>query len=87
MQEMTMANYLVFPATVLEVEGATVKLLYDDDGEGQEGWENMHHVTPRICMPWHPKYLKGEFSIMLRRQNGMLTLDTLRICVAGKILD
>ena len=55
---------------MLEVEGATVKLLYDDECEGQQGLENMHHVTPRICMPWHPKYLKGEFSIMLRRNVG-----------------
>ena len=64
-------GYLVFPATVVEVQEARLKLRYDTDGdEVSEGWEEMRHVTPRVCMPWHPKFLRGDFSILLRRNVG-----------------
>ena len=42
----------------------------DGDEQGQESYEYERDVTPRICMPWHPRYLKGDFSIMLRRNVG-----------------
>ena len=63
-------GYLVFPATVRKVEGAELYLEYDGKSEGLFGWESMDHVRPRVCMPWHPKFLKGDFSIMLRRNVG-----------------
>ena len=63
-------GYLVFPATVVQVGEADLLLQYDGTGEVQQGWEETRHVTPRICMPSHPRFLKGEFSIMLRRNVG-----------------
>ena len=63
------SGLLVFPARVVEVlpDGRLV-LVYDgEDGRGLELPEN---VTPRVQMPWHPRYLKGCLVIMLRRSLG-----------------
>ena len=55
---------LVYGAEVVEVRGPEVVLRYDVGGTVVE-WQK--DVVPRARMPWHPKYLKGDFSIMLRR--------------------
>ena len=59
---------LVFAATVTEVraDGSFV-LSYDGDGHGVE---SPGLVTPRVRMPWNPKFLKGQLTIMLRRNLG-----------------
>ena len=55
---------LVFPGTVREVlsDGALV-VDYDCGGEGLE---EIDGVRPRIRMPWHPRFLEGQFGFMLR---------------------
>ena len=55
---------------MLKVDGGVLTLKYDGDEQGRESYEYERDVTPRICMPWHPRYLKGDFSIMLRRNVG-----------------
>ena len=59
---------LVFAATVLEVTAAGVlSLSYDVGGRGLE---TPSMVWPRVRMPWHPKFLKGQLAFMLRRNIG-----------------
>ena len=60
-------GHLVFPATVREVLDRNLVLDYDGGGEGLERRE---WVTARMTMPWHPKMLKNQLVIMLRRNLG-----------------
>ena len=62
------AGCLVFPATVREIlpDG----LLVLDYRCGGDGAEEIVRVWPRIRMPCHPKFLKGQLTIMLRRNLG-----------------
>ncbi len=62
-------GYLVYPATVESVDLAgKLRLTYDHDlGEGVV---DISHVQPRVRMPWHPKFLKGVYTLMLRRNLG-----------------
>ena len=70
---------VVFPATVEEVYlDGRVRLRYDappeSDGAAavasEEGVELQEHLAPRVQMPWHPKYLKENLVICLRRNVG-----------------
>ena len=54
----------------MEVREGELLLKYDGEDDGVQSLEYERDVTPRICMPWHPRYLKGDFSIMLRRNVG-----------------
>ena len=60
---------LVWPATVKEVSASGQLVLTYDHGFG-EGVVEISHVTPRVRMPWHPKFLKGVYTLMLRRNLG-----------------
>ena len=62
-------GYLVYPATVESVDLAgKLRLKYDHDlGEGEV---EISHVQPRVRMPWNPKFLKGVYALMLRRNIG-----------------
>ena len=62
-------GYLVYSATVESVDLAgKLRLKYDHDlGEGEV---EISHVQPRVRMPWHPKFLKGVCTLMLRRNLG-----------------
>ena len=62
-------GYLVFPATVGSVDLAGKLRLDYDHGLG-EGEVEIAHVQPRVRMPWHPKFLKSVYAIMLRRNVG-----------------
>ena len=65
-------GFLVFPATVQEVRGTELVLEYED-GAGNpigKGVEQKQQVEPRVRMPWEPRFLKGQFAIMLRRNVG-----------------
>ena len=59
----------MFPATVGSVDLAgKLRLNYDHDlGEGEV---EIAHVQPRVRMLWHPKFLKGSYALMLRRNLG-----------------
>ena len=59
----------MFPATVRSVDLAgKFRLEYDRDfGEGEV---EIAHVQTRVRMPWHPKFLKGVYTHMLRRNFG-----------------
>ena len=63
-------GYLVFPAVVREI-GADGRLILDyEDSEERplgSGEEWADSVTPRVTMPWHPRFLKGQTKILLRR--------------------
>ena len=58
----------MYPAAVREVlpDG----LLVLDYRCGGEGVEDIANVWPRIRMPWHAKFMKGQLTIMLRRNLG-----------------
>ena len=60
---------VVFAATVVDVfvDGALC-LHYDDYAE--RGVEPAGAVRPRIQMPWHPRFLKDSFILLLRRNMG-----------------
>ncbi len=60
---------LVFPAEVVGVRAdGAYELRYDFGGAlGVERKETLH---PRMRMPWHPKFLRGQLVIMLRRSLG-----------------
>ena len=60
---------LVWPATVKDVTASGQRVLAYDHGFG-EGLVEITHVTPRVRMPWHPKFLKGVYTLMLRRNLG-----------------
>ena len=60
---------LVWPATVKEVSASGQLVLTYDHGFG-EGLVELTHLTPRVRMPWHPKFLKGVYTLMLRRNLG-----------------
>ena len=60
---------LVWPATVKEVGASGQLVLTYDPGFGK-GPVELTHVTPRMRMPWHPKFLKGVYTLMLRRNLG-----------------
>jgi len=62
-------GYLVFPATVKEVLSDGRLVLIYDFGLG-EGVELPEQVWPRVMMPWHPRFLKGQTKILLRRNVG-----------------
>ena len=63
------AGLLVWPATVKEVSPSGVIVLTYDHGFG-EGVVELTHLTPRVRMPWHPNFLKGVYTLMLRRNIG-----------------
>ena len=63
------SGYLVYAATVRNVQ-ADGTLLLDYDDISEQGFEGQEHVSPRVRMPWHPKFLKGLLAIMLRRNVG-----------------
>jgi hypothetical protein len=61
-------GYLVYPAEVraIGIDGRLV-LEYEDSegrslGSGEEWADN---VSPRVTMPWHPRFLKGQTKILL----------------------
>jgi len=65
-------GYMVFPARIVEVlpGGRQLKLAYEDsqcNSLGAFGIEEMDQVSPRVTMPWHPRFLKGQTKIYLRR--------------------
>ncbi len=66
-------GYLVFPAIVKEVRAdGKLLLAYEDKdctslGADAFGLEEKDWVTPRVTMPWHPTFLKGQTKILLRR--------------------
>ena len=60
---------LVWPATVKEVSASGQLVLTYDHGFG-EGLVEISHLTPRVRMPWHPKFLKGVYTLLLRRNLG-----------------
>ena len=60
---------LVWPAAVKEVGASGQLVLTYDHGFG-EGLVELTHVTPRVRMPWPPKFLKGVYTLMLRRNFG-----------------
>ena len=62
-------GYLVFPAKVKEVLPDGRLVLIYDFGLG-EGVELPEQVWPRVTMPWHPRFLKGQTKILLRRNIG-----------------
>jgi hypothetical protein len=62
-------GFLVFPARVKRVE-ADGRLVLEYDGGIGEGLELPEKVRGRVQMPWHPKFLKGQLVIMLRRNMG-----------------
>ena len=62
-------GYLVFPAEVREVL-SDGKLVLDYDFDMGRGVELPEFVSPRLRMPWHPRFLKGQTTIMLRRNLG-----------------
>ena len=74
------AGRLLFPATVEEVfADGRLRLRYDrgaggDGRQAQEplgfGVELQEQVEARVQMPWHPKYLKENLVICLRRNMG-----------------
>ena len=59
-------GYLVFPAEVREVL-PNGKLVLDYNFDMGRGVELAEFVSPRLRMPWHPRFLKGQTTIMLRR--------------------
>ena len=59
----------MFPATIREVLSNGRLVLDYDHGFG-EGVEDIVHVTSRVRMPWHPKFLNGTYAIFLRRNLG-----------------
>ena len=62
------AGNLVFAATVTDVMAdGTLVLQYDIGGEGVE---RITQVEPRVRMPWHPTFLRGVYTILLRRNLG-----------------
>ena len=64
-------GYLVFPAKIVEVlPGGRLRLAYEDSecrSLGAFGVEEMDQVSPRVTMPWNPRFLKGQTKILLRR--------------------
>ena len=76
------AGRLIFPATVEAVLlDGRLRLRYDGGlaGDGSSGGdagacgfgtELQEQVEPRVQMPWHPKYLKENLVICLRRNIG-----------------
>ena len=60
---------VVFPATVIRVHADGVLELQYDFGIG-DGLEEITQVQPRVRMPWHPKFLRGQYTLMLRRNLG-----------------
>ena len=63
------SGLLVWPATVKEVRASGQLLLTYDHGFG-EGLVEVTHLLPRVRMPWHPRFLKGVYTLMLRRNLG-----------------
>ena len=60
---------LVFPAKVVGLrEDGAVELEYRIDKS--RGVEHLEHLQPRFRMPWHPRFLKGQLVLMLRRNLG-----------------
>jgi len=58
-------QYVVFSATVKDVlDNGTYVLEYDHGGEGVA---SVSDLQPRVRMPWHPKFMQGQFRLMLRR--------------------
>ena len=62
-------GYCVYPAAVVVV-GVDGKLHLRFDHDFGEAFVELTHVQPRVRMPWHPKFLKGVYTIMLRRNLG-----------------
>jgi hypothetical protein len=62
-------GYLVYPAEVLEVLPDGKLHLKYDFGLGEDV-EMPEQVWPRIHMPWHPRFLKGQTKILLQRNIG-----------------
>jgi hypothetical protein len=62
-------GYVIFPATVTRVDPDGRLFLKYDAGLG-EGLECRDQVTPRVQMPWHPKALRDNLVIMLRKNVG-----------------
>ena len=64
-------GYLVYPAKVVEVlSDGSLKLAYEDaecNSLGATGVEWPDQVSPRVTMPWNPRFLKGQTKILLRR--------------------
>ena len=59
----------MFPATIRDVTSDGRLLLTFDHNMG-EGEVEITQVVPRITMPWHPKFLRGQYTILLRRNLG-----------------
>jgi len=64
------AGQLTFGATITgERQDGAYELRYDVAADAT-GVELVEHLTPRVQMPWHPKDLRGQLVIMLRRNMG-----------------
>ncbi|MCP5040941.1 MAG: hypothetical protein GY944_07905, partial [bacterium] len=58
---------LVFPATVRAVSQSGVFELAYDEPFGGVGSATLKDLRPRVRMPWHPKFLNGQFALFLHR--------------------
>ena len=73
---------LIFAAEVVGVRDDGAYVLRFDVGGG--GVEHKETLQPRLRMPWHPRFLKGQLAIMLRRCYGRgRVIDGLEVRWAG----
>ena len=75
--------HMIFPARVksVGVGGSSLVLVYTADGQDLgEGLETEANVKARIQMPWHPRHLRENLVLLLRRNVGFgKTLEGLEV--------